>query len=196
MSTLSRKALTSARHSRRPGKLTKSRENNLIGAQHIRYGGYGGIAYHHIADSYIALFTSFIPCGVWEAIHILDGLMKNRSVIQPDTLHADTQGQSVMWTGCVPAVAAVVAWERSAVRAEVRHGWGEAIRGCRQQAYDRGRRRLWCIRAGRGSVPCPPCCPRLLAQHRSRLRLRPWPPLALPRRRTTGLGPADSGARR
>ena len=70
------------------------RENNLIGAQHIRYGGYGGIAYHHIADSYIALFTSFIPCGVWEAIHILDGLMKNRSVIQPDTLHADTQGQS------------------------------------------------------------------------------------------------------
>jgi TnpA family transposase len=40
------------------------------------------------------LFTSFIPCGVWEAIHILDGLMKNRSVIQPDTIHADTQGQS------------------------------------------------------------------------------------------------------
>jgi len=37
------------------------RENNLIGAQHIRYGGYGGIAY---PDSYIALFTSFIPCGV------------------------------------------------------------------------------------------------------------------------------------
>jgi hypothetical protein len=30
------------------------RENNLIGAQHIRYGGYGGIAYHHISDSYIA----------------------------------------------------------------------------------------------------------------------------------------------
>lgn len=70
------------------------RENNLLGAQHIRYGGYGGIAYHHIADSYIALFTTFIPCGVWEAIHILDGLIKNRSAIQPDTLHADTQGQS------------------------------------------------------------------------------------------------------
>jgi len=70
------------------------RENNLIGAQHIRYGGYGGIAYHHISDSYIALFTSFIPCGVWEAIHILDGLIRNRSTIQPDTLHADTQGQS------------------------------------------------------------------------------------------------------
>jgi TnpA family transposase len=42
----------------------------------------------------LRLFTSFIPCRVWEAIHILDGLMKNRSVIQPDTIHADTQGQS------------------------------------------------------------------------------------------------------
>jgi len=50
-----------------------------MGSRHIRYGGYGGIAYHHIADSYIALFTSFISCGVWEAVHILDGLMKNRS---------------------------------------------------------------------------------------------------------------------
>jgi TnpA family transposase len=65
-----------------------------MGSRHIRYGGYGGIAYHHISDSYIALFTSFISCGVWEAVHILDGLMKNRSKIQPDTLHADTQGQS------------------------------------------------------------------------------------------------------
>lgn len=76
------------------GTHVKLRENNLIGSRHIRYGGYGGIAYHHIADTYIALFTSFISCGVWEAVHILDGLMKNRSVIQPDTLHADTQGQS------------------------------------------------------------------------------------------------------
>ena len=76
------------------GTHVKLRENNLIGSRHIRYGGYGGIAYHHIADTYIALFTSFIPCGVWEAVHILDGLLKNRSAIQPDTLHADTQGQS------------------------------------------------------------------------------------------------------
>ncbi len=76
------------------GTHVKLRENNLLGARHIRYGGYGGIAYHHIADSYIALFTSFIPCGVWEAVHILDGLLKNRSIIQSDTLHADTQGQS------------------------------------------------------------------------------------------------------
>jgi TnpA family transposase len=76
------------------GTHVKLRENNLLGSRHIRYGGYGAIAYHHIADCYIALFTSFITCGVWEAVHILDALLKNRSEIQLDTLHADTQGQS------------------------------------------------------------------------------------------------------
>lgn len=69
-------------------------ENNLLSEYHIRYGGYGGIAYHHVSDTYIALFTHFITCGVWEAVYILDGLLKNTSDIQPDTLHADTQGQS------------------------------------------------------------------------------------------------------
>lgn len=59
-----------------------------------RYGGYGAIAYHHISDTYIALFSHFIPCGVWKAIYIIDGLLKNKSDIQPDTVHADTQGQS------------------------------------------------------------------------------------------------------
>ncbi|MGH7732167.1 MAG: Tn3 family transposase, partial [Gemmatimonadales bacterium] len=39
----------------------------------------GGIAYHHIADTYIALFTHFIPCGVWEAVYIIEGLLKNTS---------------------------------------------------------------------------------------------------------------------
>ena len=31
---------------------------------------------------------------MWEAVHNLDALLKNRTEIQPDTLHADTQGQS------------------------------------------------------------------------------------------------------
>ncbi len=57
------------------------RKNNLIGAHHIRYGDYEAIAYHHVADTYIALFTTFIPCGVWEAVHIFDGMQKNHSVI-------------------------------------------------------------------------------------------------------------------
>lgn len=69
-------------------------ENNLLSERHIRYGGYGGVAYYHVSDSYIALFSHFIPCGVWEAIYILDGLTKNKSDIQPDILHGDTQAQS------------------------------------------------------------------------------------------------------
>jgi TnpA family transposase len=64
-------------------------ENNLLGERHIRYGGCRGIAYHHhISDTYIALFSRFIACGVWEA------LLENESVLQPDTVHADTHGQS------------------------------------------------------------------------------------------------------
>lgn len=69
-------------------------EENLLSEYHIRYGGYGGIAYHHVSDTYIALFSHFIPCGVWEAVYIIEGLLKNTSDIQPDTVHADTQGQS------------------------------------------------------------------------------------------------------
>jgi TnpA family transposase len=69
-------------------------ENNLLSEYHIRYGSYGGVAYYHVSDTYIALFSHFIPCGVWEAVYILDGLMKNASDIQPDVLHGDTQSQS------------------------------------------------------------------------------------------------------
>jgi TnpA family transposase len=76
------------------GTQIELRENNLLGERHIRYGGFGGIAYYHISDTYIALFSHFIACGVWEAVHIFDGLLKNNSELQPDTIFADTQGQS------------------------------------------------------------------------------------------------------
>jgi len=69
-------------------------EQNLLSEYHIRYGGYGGIGYYHVSDTYIALFSNFIPCGVWEAVYLLDGLLKNHSDIQPDTIHGDTQAQS------------------------------------------------------------------------------------------------------
>jgi len=69
-------------------------EQNLLSEYHIRYGGYGGIGYYHVSDNYIALFSHFIPCGVHEAVYILDGLLANRSDIQPDTVHGDTQAQS------------------------------------------------------------------------------------------------------
>jgi hypothetical protein len=38
-------------------------EDNLLAETSIRYGGYGGIAYRHISNTYIALFSHFIPCG-------------------------------------------------------------------------------------------------------------------------------------
>ncbi|MGH9821978.1 MAG: Tn3 family transposase [Blastocatellia bacterium] len=69
-------------------------DQNLLAEYHIRYGGWGGIAYHHVSDNYVALFSHFIPCGTWEAIYIIEGLLKNASELQPDTVHADTQGQS------------------------------------------------------------------------------------------------------
>ncbi|MGW0672353.1 Tn3 family transposase [Streptomyces sp. NPDC002746] len=68
--------------------------DNLLAETSVRYGAVGGIAYHHISDLYIALFTHFVPCGVWEAVYIIEGLLKNASEVQPGTIHADTQGQS------------------------------------------------------------------------------------------------------
>ena len=70
------------------------RENTLMSEYHVRYGGYGGIAYHHVSDTYVALFTHFISCGVWEAVYLLDGLLKNASEIQPKKIAGDTQAQS------------------------------------------------------------------------------------------------------
>ncbi|MGM9440424.1 Tn3 family transposase [Streptomyces murinus] len=69
--------------------------DNLLAETSVRYGKPGGIAYHHISDTYIALFTHFIPCGVWEAVYIIEGLLKNASEVKPTTVHADTQGQSL-----------------------------------------------------------------------------------------------------
>jgi hypothetical protein len=71
-------------------------ENNLLAESHIRYGGYGGIAMRHVADSYVALFSHFIPCGVWEAVYIIEGLLNNDSDIQPDTVHADTNRARIL----------------------------------------------------------------------------------------------------
>jgi TnpA family transposase len=68
--------------------------DNLLAESSIRYGGIGGIAYHYVSDTYIALFSRFISCGAWEAIYLIDGLLQNTSDIRPDTIHADTQGQS------------------------------------------------------------------------------------------------------
>lgn len=77
------------------GTKLEMRRDNLLSEYHVRYGGYGGIAYHHVSDMYVALFTHFIACGVWEAVYIIDGLLKNVSEIQPTAVASDTQGQSI-----------------------------------------------------------------------------------------------------
>ena len=46
------------------------------------------------ADTYIALFSHFIPCGVWEAIYILEGLLKSTSEVRPTIVHGATQAES------------------------------------------------------------------------------------------------------
>lgn len=77
------------------GSQVNTWENNLLAETSIRCGGFGQLAYRHVSDTYIALFSRFIPCGVREAVYILEGLLQNTSDIQPDTIHADTQGQAL-----------------------------------------------------------------------------------------------------
>lgn len=76
------------------GKKWDVYEQNLLAEYHIRYGGYGGLGYYHVSDNYIALFSRFIPCGVYEAVYILDAIFENETDLEPDTIHADSQGQS------------------------------------------------------------------------------------------------------
>jgi len=78
------------------GTLQELREQNIISEFHVRYQRKGGIAYHHVADNYILLFSTFMPCGVWEAVEIIEGLLKNDSDVQPDIIHGDTQSQSTV----------------------------------------------------------------------------------------------------
>jgi len=100
--------------------------DNLLSETSVRYGKPGGIAYHHVSDTYIALFTHFIPCGVWEAVYIIEGLLKNTSEVQPTTvargyprpelpcfcarpsagLRLDAQDQELKGTDLLPALKA------------------------------------------------------------------------------------------
>jgi TnpA family transposase len=71
-------------------------DENLLAGYHFRYRKMGAVAYRHVANNYIAVFSHFIPPGVWEAVYVIEGLMKASQLsVQPDTVHSDTQGQSV-----------------------------------------------------------------------------------------------------
>jgi TnpA family transposase len=54
----------------------------------------GAVAYRHVANNYIAVFRHFIAPGVWEAIYVIEGLLKAGLSVESDTVHSDTQGQS------------------------------------------------------------------------------------------------------
>jgi len=48
-----------------------------------------------VSDTYIALFSKFIPVGVWEAVYIIQGLIDQQFRMKPDTIHWDTRGQAL-----------------------------------------------------------------------------------------------------
>ncbi len=74
-------------------------EQNLLSEYHLRYASYGGIGYYLVSDKYIALFSRFIPCGVREAMHLIDAIIENESDIQPNNVQGDTHAQSTIVFG-------------------------------------------------------------------------------------------------
>jgi hypothetical protein len=49
---------------------------------------------------YIALFSHFIPCGVHEAVYILDGLILNSADVGPTRSMAIRRGKAVRSSVC------------------------------------------------------------------------------------------------
>ena len=70
-------------------------EQNVFSEFHVRYGGYGGIGYYHVTGSYIAFFSRFSTCSVYEGVYLLDALEETQSDVQPDTVHGDTHSQNL-----------------------------------------------------------------------------------------------------
>ncbi|EMN5288403.1 MULTISPECIES: Tn3 family transposase [Pseudomonas] len=69
-------------------------DDNLLAGFHFRYRKLGAVAYRHVANNYIAVFQHFIPPGIWEAIYVIEGLLKADLSVEADTVYSDTQGQS------------------------------------------------------------------------------------------------------
>ena len=74
-------------------------KQNLLAAHHIRYGRYGGVGYYHVSDTYIALYSNLISCGVHESTYLLDGVVENDTDIQPNKIHGDSWAQSEVLFG-------------------------------------------------------------------------------------------------
>jgi hypothetical protein len=50
-------------------------------------------------------FSRFNTCGAREGHYILDFIHENKSEVQPDTIHADTQGIAFFWRAARPPFA-------------------------------------------------------------------------------------------
>ena len=72
-------------------------EQNLMAEYHIRYSGYGGIAYHHVSNLYVALFSHLLIAELGRRFILLMDLLKNESKIQPDILNTDTGTIRPFW---------------------------------------------------------------------------------------------------
>ena len=69
-------------------------DNNLTVGYHFRYRKLGAVAYRHVADNYIAVFCHFIPPGIWEAVYVIEGLMKQPVSMRAANVCGDTQAQA------------------------------------------------------------------------------------------------------
>lgn len=65
-------------------------EQNLCSEYHLRTAPYNGTGVYLVSDKYIALISRIVPCGVREAMHLIDAITKNEWDIQPDKAHCDT----------------------------------------------------------------------------------------------------------
>jgi hypothetical protein len=66
----------------------------VLAARHRHVGATG-----NTSPTYIALFSHVIPCGVWEAVYIIEGLLRNESDVRPDTIHADSRASPSRCSG-------------------------------------------------------------------------------------------------
>jgi len=58
-------------------------KSDHLAEYHIRYGSWGGIGYYHVSDRYIAPFSRFILCGVWEGSYIYRGRKRGTTKVKP-----------------------------------------------------------------------------------------------------------------
>lgn len=83
------------------GRLIRMVNKNLLAAWNVKYHSIGGMLYTHVSDKYVAIYSQFINCGVYEADYILDALFDEENKIdeKPSKLHSDTHGQKEMLFG-------------------------------------------------------------------------------------------------